>query len=73
MSIPIAIRRKGPSSACRSVYTQRDLRIEARRLAGVDTLVAAHVEVVESTPQTTTLVVEHRNRAGTVTVSRCAL
>lgn len=67
----IALHIAGPTAS--SLYTERMLRAEARRLAGRETIIAMHVSVREGSPSPVQLVVEHRSRVGIVTVSRSSL
>lgn len=73
MSTPIALHIAGRQAGITSLYTEATLRREARHLAGRDAIIGVHVSVHEGDAAPVQLVVEHRNRAGAVTVSRCCL
>jgi hypothetical protein len=73
MSTPIALFIANRAPGATSLYTEAALRREARSLAGRDAITSLHVSVSDSRHPVVQLVVEHRNRAGAVTVSRAAL
>jgi len=73
MSTPIALHIAGRQAGVASLYTEATLRREARHLAGRDAIISVHISVHDTEACSAQLVVEHRNRAGLVTVSRCCL